>query len=30
MVGTVIAKVAGSALGATYTMPAADGAAGSS
>jgi hypothetical protein len=28
MVGTVIAKVAGSALGATYTMPAADGAAG--
>ena len=28
MVGTVIAKVAGSSLGATYTMPAADGAAG--
>ena len=28
MVGTVIAKVAGSALGATYTMPAADGSAG--
>ena len=28
MVGTVIAKVAGSSLGATYTMPAADGASG--
>ena len=28
MVGTVIAKVAGSSLGATYTMPATDGAAG--